>query len=64
VADAIERGEAPRPADLDVLARAAHHASVEEHTYDVRHQQGSLDVSVKAVDGGAGMAADTATLRR
>lgn len=64
VAAAMARGEAPDQSDLEVLADGARHARVEEHTYDVRHQQGSLDVSTTAVDGGAGVAIDTATLRR
>lgn len=64
IAAAIARGEVPAKADVDLLARAGDHAKVTERTYDVRHQQHSVDIAVPELDVGGSGSVDTATLRK
>jgi hypothetical protein len=64
VATAVACHEAPQRADLDLLGCAAPPAAAEERTYDVRHQQSSVDASVGALGGGGAAGVDTATLRQ
>lgn len=63
IATALARGAVPDRADLDLLAGAVGEVEPAVHTYDVRHQQASVDVALRAVDAGGTAAIDTAVHR-
>jgi len=64
VATSVASGEVPSEADVETLAGPVRDADAEEHTYDVRHQQASVDIAVGDVGGGGGGGIDTAVLRQ
>ena len=64
IAAAVAHGGVPDRSDVAEVAAAAREAQATEHTYDVRHQAGSADVSLEVVGAGGGAAIDTAELRR
>ena len=63
VAGAIARGEAPAEADLQALTQLITGLGYEETTYDVRHQQMSVDVALPKLDFGGSVGVDIATRR-
>ena len=63
VAGAIARGQAPDEADVRALTQAITGLGYEETTYDVRHQQLSVDVALPKLDFGGSVGVDIATRR-
>lgn len=63
VAGALVRGHAPDEADLRALTQVIPVLGYEEHTYDVRHQQLSVDVAVPRLNLGGSVGVDVATRR-
>jgi len=63
VATAVATGQGPSRADVEELAGATHGAEATVHTYDVRHQSASADVSLGEVNAGLSGSVDTAKLR-
>ena len=63
VAGALVRGQAPDEADVRALTQLITGLGYEETTYDVRHQQLSVDVALPRLDFGGSVGVDTATRR-
>jgi hypothetical protein len=62
IASAATKGHRPDAKDLEALAGGVDSTRPTERTYDVRHQQASVDVAVRWVDGGGGAGLDKAEL--
>ena len=63
VAAALADRRAPDPGDVRALAEAVDGVEPTVRTYDVRHQQASLDFGIPGANGGGSLAMDTARLR-